>query len=107
MKAIEVYIKTEERLQPPPDGSYADYDAHPCLQKRNIRKMIPPDVERALKILDTAAAQKNMTLKIYDVATFTGKLKASFKGIKTTPFTIIGAQRIEGVADLSNIVNIP
>jgi hypothetical protein len=107
MQAIEVYIKTEERLQPPPSGSYADYDAHPCLQKYNVRRMIPPDFERALKNLETAATQRKITLKIYDVTTLTGKLKAFVRGVKTTPFTIVGAQRIEGLADLSKLVSVP
>lgn len=107
MKVIEVYIKTEERLQPPPGGSYADYDAHPCWQKHNIRRIIPSDIERALKVLEAAATQKNMTLKIYDITTITGKLKAFIRGIKTTPFTIIDSHRIEGIADPDKFVNVP
>ncbi|MEM2912281.1 MAG: hypothetical protein QW146_07240 [Candidatus Bathyarchaeia archaeon] len=103
MKAIEVYIKTEKRIQPPPGGSYADYDAHPCLQKYNVRRLIVPEQERALKILEKAAEQKNIKLKIYDVATFFGKVKAFVKGVKTTPCTVVGAQRIEGIADLDKL----
>jgi len=106
MKAIEVYIKTEERLQPPPGGSYADYDAHPCWQKHNIRRIITPDHERALKNLKAETEQKNIALKIYDVTTFSGKFKAFIRGIRTTPFTIIGTNRIEGIADPDKLVNI-
>ncbi|MEM4704018.1 MAG: hypothetical protein QXJ02_03010 [Candidatus Bathyarchaeia archaeon] len=106
MKAVEIYIKTEERLQPPPGGSYADYDAHPCWQKHNIQRIIPPDQEKALKILKAAAEQKNITLKIYDVKTFSGKIKAFIHGIRTTPFTIIGTKRIEGIANLDALEKI-
>jgi hypothetical protein len=107
MKAIEIYIKTEERLQPPSGGTYADYDAHPCLQKYNIQRIVPPDVERALQALEATATLKKIPLKIYDLTTFTGKLKAFSRGIKSTPFTIIGSQRIEGIADPSKLVNFP
>jgi len=107
MKTVEVYIKTEEKLQPPPGGSYKDYNAHPCWQKHNIKKIVPSDIERALNILKKAAIHKNITLKIYDVTTLSGKLRAFFRGVRTTPFTIIGSKRIEGIADPKELENTP
>jgi len=96
MKTIELYVKCEEQLKPPPDGSYADYAYHPCQAKYNITKILSPTESKALEMLETVAKEKGVKLKVYDVTTFRGKLKAFSRRIKNTPCIVIGARKVGG-----------
>jgi hypothetical protein len=105
-RTVEVYVKSEKKLDPPPGGSYADYDAHPCLQKRYIRNILPPDLEKAIKALGVSAQEKGLTLKIYDISTTVGRLRARVKGIKTTPVTIASGRKIGGIPTIEELSEI-
>ncbi|MGD0978462.1 MAG: hypothetical protein ABR962_04900 [Candidatus Bathyarchaeia archaeon] len=102
-RTVEVYVRSEETLDPPPGGNYADYDAHPCLEKYYLRKTLPPDLEQAIKALAAAAQEKGLTLKIYDVSTTVGRLRARVKGIKTTPVTIASGRKIDGIPTIEEL----
>jgi hypothetical protein len=102
-KTVEVYVRREEKLDPPPGGSYADYDAHPCLEKYYMRKTLPPDLEQAIKALAVAAKEKGLCLKIYDVSTTVGRLRARVKGIKTTPVLVANGRKIGGIPTIEEL----
>jgi hypothetical protein len=105
-RTVEVYARSEETLDPPPGGSYADYDVHPCLEKYYLRKTLPPDLEQAIRALAVAAKEKGLSLKIYDVSTRVSRLWARAKGINTTPVTIARGRKIGGIPTMEELLKV-
>jgi len=66
------------------------------LQFRNTRKLPEADQE-AFRIISEVAKEKGWKVKVYNVSTFSGKLKASLKKVNDTPTIIVDKHRIEGV----------
>ncbi len=97
MEMIELYVKSEERLKSRPDRDYSIYAEHPCQVKYNITKTLSSADLEALEMLKLIAEEKGLTLRVYDLSNFKGKLKAFTRGINKTPVTVIGAKRIYGI----------
>lgn len=66
------------------------------LQFRKIRRLPEAD-EEALDVVLEVAKEKGWEVKVYNVDTFRGRLKARLKGINETPTVIVGKHRIKGV----------
>ncbi|MBS7632620.1 hypothetical protein KEJ15_03220 [Candidatus Bathyarchaeota archaeon] len=97
MRTIEVYIRSEEKLKPFADGDYSVYDVHPCWAKYSVEKHLSPTDREALDTLMTVAKEKDLCIRVYDVATRRGRLIAALKGIRKVPAMIIGKRKIEGI----------
>jgi hypothetical protein len=96
---IEVYIRKEEvPTRPVVIRPIAD---HPCsdIQAKTNKVMIESD-RHILEIVDDVARMKELEVKVFDVSTFKGKLRAGLKGVHRTPAILIGNEQIEG--DLSS-----
>lgn len=98
---IGVYVKTEEVLtsqaiigRPISDGVTTHY----CTMKETAtkEKMMPEADRLALEVVKEFADSEGLSLEVWDVSTFRGKLKARLMGIKATPVIVIGHARIEG-----------
>jgi hypothetical protein len=98
---IEVYVRNEEVVtgqtiigRPMSDGLTTHY----CTAKEALKtERVMPEADRlTLAVVYDFANAKELKVEVHDVTTFKGKLKASLKGIKTTPTIIIGKLRIEG-----------
>jgi len=100
MKTLELYIKSEEELKAPSDGNFAIFAEHPCQTKYNIISSLPENDKKALELLTTFAKENELNLKVYDISTLKGKLKATIKSVKTTPTIIIGTHKIYGLPNL-------
>jgi len=93
---IEVYVRNEEVsvqtvfVRGPVD--------HPCLDKKTLEtKRVMPETDRlALDVVNEFAKEKGLQVRVCDVSTVTGRLKARFKGVNKTPVVVIGKDRIEG-----------
>lgn len=97
-KVIEVFIRSKEVLtQHAHTGR--PIAGHACTMKEGYRSQkIMSETERAaLKIAEAVAEEAGTGLRIYDVGSFVGKMKASVKGIKSTPMIIVGKRKIEGI----------
>jgi hypothetical protein len=97
MKVIEVYVRSEEKLKGTADGDYSIYAEHPCDAKYNIIKTLCSSDKQALEILCDVAKEKSSAVKVYDVSTSWGKLKAFTKRIKIVPAIAIGSLKINGI----------
>jgi hypothetical protein len=104
-RVIEVYVKSEETLERP-TGDYSIYDEHPCQMKHDVMKILRPDDKRALEILHDVAKEKKSTVKVYDLLTSWGRLKAFARGIKTAPTVVIGSSKIEHMPDREELLKI-
>jgi hypothetical protein len=109
-KVIEFYIRTEKL----PVGTKTVYElivpGHECTRKAvtdAIVEYVLPEVENAtLKLLEELCSEGGVRLKIYDVRTFGGRVRARFKGVNKTPTIIFGENRIEGIAEREKIVSL-
>lgn len=106
MKAIELYVRSEKKLKPPRDGSYSDYDAHPCQAKFNLVNELTPAEKGMISALLEVAEKKKLALRVYDMATWKGKLMAAMKGIKAAPTIVVGERRIEGFPSKTSLLEI-
>jgi len=97
IEKIEVYVRNEEVVT----GQAVigrPLAGHWCTAKETLKtQKVMPEADRlALEMAEEFAREKGLHLEVYDTSSFKGKLKASLKGVKTTPTIIIGNQKIEG-----------
>jgi hypothetical protein len=99
---IEVYVRKRKQIvrqyvTPPVwDG----YQHHACMSKQVTEYedvLLDPDKE-ALRIVDQLATEAGLSFKVYDVATFSGKVRAKSKGIAKTPALILNGEKIEAIS---------
>jgi len=94
---IEVYIRNEEVVTG--EAVYGKVVAeHGCPVLRGVKteKVMPEADRTALDVVNRFADDKGLQVEICSLGTFTGRLKARQKGVKTTPTIVIGKFRIEG-----------
>ncbi len=100
MKTVELYVRGEEELKAPSDGNFAIFAEHPCQTKYNIIKSLPQNDKKALELLKLFSKENRLSLKVYDISTLRGKLKAAIKGVRITPTIIIDNHKINGFPDI-------
>jgi len=97
-KVMEVYVKKEEVLT---QSAYIGRPVgdHWCTFKETYKseKVMSEADKEALKVAEKVARDTGIRLKVYDISSFKGKMKASLKGVKKTPTIILGKERIESV----------
>lgn len=107
IRKIEVYIKNEEV------ATGAAYIGRPiadhwCTFKETLKteKVILEADKRALEIVNEIVKEKGLKVKVCNVSSFRGKLKAKSKGITKTPCIIVGEKKIEGIPEREQILNL-
>lgn len=103
-KAVEIYVRYElvsntykERgCEHTATGQVDIHRPTSRLQFKSVRKLREAD-KKALDVVLGVAKEKEWKVKVCNLSTFTGKVKATFKGVKTTPTIIIGKHRITGI----------
>jgi len=100
-KTIEVYIKNKEvvtstRLEGRP--LTAGGEVHYCSVKEfsKTEKVISEEDGAALKLVKEFTSENNFKLRIIDVSSSRGKLRARLKGVRTTPTIIVGSRHLIG-----------
>lgn len=99
---IEVYVRKRKQIvrqyvTPPVwDG----YQHHACMSKQvtEYEDVLLDADKEALRIVDQLATEAGLSFKVYDVATFSGKLRARSKGIVKTPALILNGEKIEAIS---------
>ena len=99
---IEVYVRKRRQIArqyvTPPvwDG----YQHHACMSKQvtEFEEVLPDADTQALRIVDQLATEFAVSFKVYNVATFAGKLRAKAGGIARTPTVILNGEKIEDIS---------
>jgi hypothetical protein len=99
---IEFYVRKRKQIvrqyvTPPVwDG----YQHHACMSKQvtEYEDVLPDADKQALKIVDQLATEGGLSFKVYDVATFAGKLRAKSRGVTKTPAVILNGEKIEDIS---------
>lgn len=81
---------------------------HWCTLKEGLKKekIMPEDDKKTLEIVQELAKENGMHISIHNVSSFRGRLKARRSGVKNTPTTVIGKQKIEGVPAREQILSL-
>lgn len=99
-RVIEVFVRNTEV----PVGTFQTYEfstpGHPCTRKPITalisESVLPENHKQAIKIAERAAKGKKMELKIHNVSTRIGKVKAFLRGVRETPTIIVENRKISG-----------
>lgn len=98
MRIIEVYVINKEVItQKSLEGR--PVQGHYCTVREisKTEKIISEEDEKALQFVETLVTGKDFRIRIFDVASFKGKIRARLKGVKITPTIIVGDRRVVGV----------
>jgi hypothetical protein len=105
-KTVEVYIMNKEVMTHAggdvstlAGAVFAHIRTHDCSMKETpeSQKIISEEDKAALKVVEELAAENSLRLRIIDIASLKGNLRARLKGIKATPTIIVGNNRLIGV----------
>ena len=101
---IEVYIRNEEVVTGQAVIGRPIGD-HWCTAKDTLKtqKVILEADRIALEVAREFAKENGLNVKVYDVSSFKGKIKADMRGVKITPTIIFGSQKIEGEQKLETL----
>lgn len=99
-RVIEVFVSNTEVAV----GAFQTYEfstpGHPCTRKPItapiLESILPETHKQIVKIAERAAKERGMQLKVHNMSTKMGKVKALLKGVKETPTIIIGDHKITG-----------
>ena len=98
---IEVFVKKKKSVSrqyvtPPVSDGYVH---HGCMSKQvtEYDEALPEADKIVLEIANQFASERDIQVKVHDVSTFTGKLRAMLKRVRKTPTVIIGNEKIDDV----------
>lgn len=101
---IQVFVNDEKV----PVRNFQTYEfttaGHECTRKPitvPIFESVLPEIHKqVIKIAERVAAEKGMKLKIFNLSSRMGKVKAVLKGVRETPTIIVGNHKIsEGITE--------
>ncbi|MFX1486973.1 MAG: thioredoxin family protein [Promethearchaeota archaeon] len=106
MTKIEVFVKEKEVAT---GKIYVGRTVreHACTFREGVKKekIIPEDDKRTLEIVQKLAKENGLRVKIYNVSSFGGRLRARRRGVRNTPTITVGEQKIEGVPTREQILS--
>ncbi|MFX0069078.1 MAG: DsbA family protein [Promethearchaeota archaeon] len=107
MTRIEVFIK-EKEIATGKVYVGSPVREHWCTFKEGVRKekIMPEDDKKALEIVQKLAKENGLDIKVHNVSSFRGRLKARRSGVNNTPTIIIGKQKIEGMPTKEQILDL-
>ena len=106
VKVVEVYVKNKVIIYQEPRTTpecktcaTGEVDLFRSTSKMKFREVneLTEDDQKALKMVYEVAKEKGWKVKVFNVSTVSGKLRAAIKGVKFTPTIVIGKQKIEGI----------
>ncbi len=110
-KSIDLYVRPKKKMITIPESETPSY-CHTYKYKwpQEIRKSTTKHLSEAekatIKFLEDFSEEKNILLSIHTIITHRDALRARLKGIKETPVTVIGNQKIIGIPTLDEIEKI-
>jgi hypothetical protein len=116
MQEVELYVKTERKFSPETHeaagvcehtitGQVDMYRPHCMIGLKKTKALTGADIS-ALQIVQDVADKKMWKVKVYDISSFSGKMKARMNEIRTTPTLLINNFRIEGVPERDRLLSL-
>lgn len=109
-KVIEVYVRNMEVPTGVEHGYYLASPGHECtktpITAAVMEKVLPEADKKALEISLVVAEERRLKVKVYNISTLRGKLRAQLKGIYKTPTVIIENYRIEDVIAKDRLLSV-
>jgi hypothetical protein len=109
-KVIEVYVKNRKELTISEcrvlvdEGHAACAGSAPGITCKE--ESVLSDIDKqVIKTAKAIAKEKGMKVKVYNLSTTLGKLKARFKGVEKSPTILVGDKRIDGEIDRDSVLN--
>jgi len=98
-KAIEVYLKNTFVPVGVEEVFVLMCPGHECTRNpatfAKLERILAEPDRKALEIVTTIADEKRLNVRVYNVSTLKGKIRARLKGVQTTPTIIIDSHRVE------------
>jgi len=98
-KVIEVYVKNMTAVVGTEQAFYTVCPGHECTRTpatfAKTEKVLPEADKSALSLSLALAEENKFNVKVHNLSTWRGKLRARLKGVEKTPTIIIGNHRIE------------
>ena len=107
MAKIEVFVK-EKEITTGKVYVGSPVREHWCTFKEGVKKekIMPEDDKKTLEIVQKLAKENGVHVKVHNISSFGGRLKARRRGVKNTPTIIIGKQKIEGMPSKKQILDL-
>jgi len=116
MRKVELYVRSEKQLSPTTHqesgtcehtatGQVEVFRPHGKLKFEQTKTLRESD-KRALEIVGAIAKEKGWRVEVVDLSSYMGKMKASLKGVRSTPVMFIGGQKIEGVPTREQLLSL-
>ena len=109
-KVIEIYVRNEAVPVGLEQGYYLKSPGHECTKTpvtRVVTEKVLPEVDKlALNVTEEVAKETGVELRVYDITSFKGKIKARFKGVRRTPTIIIDKNKIEGQPEKEQLISL-
>ena len=109
VKVIEVFVKNRKVLTE--SSCYVRAESgHPCAGATpgityETESVLPEAERQALDTVKAIANEKGFDVKVYNLSTTMGKLRARLKSVEKTPTVIIDDKRIDGIIKKDAILN--
>lgn len=107
MAKIELFVK-EKEITTGKVYIGSPVREHWCTFKEGVKKekIMPEDDKKTLEIVQKLARENGVHVKVHNISSFGGRLKARRRGVKNTPTIIIGKQKIEGMPSKKQILDL-
>jgi len=109
-KVIEVYVKNSEVPVGIEHGYYLISPGHECTRTpvtaAVMEKVLPEADRNVLELLQVIAQQKQLKVRVYNISTLRGKLRAQLRGVKKTPTIIFRDHRIDDAITKEKLLSV-
>ena len=109
-KVIEVYVKNMQVPVGTESGYYLVSPGHECTKTPltvAVMESVLPEADRnALNLSLAVAKEKSLKVKVHNLSTLRGKLKAQLNGVQKTPTIIIESHRIEDAITKEKLLSV-
>jgi hypothetical protein len=99
-RTIQVFVKNKEVISGHFETVEFSSPGHPCTAKPItapiLESVLPETHKEVIEIAEKVAKERQMKVKVCDLSSKMGKLKALFKGVRETPTIVIENHKISG-----------
>jgi len=95
VREIEVFVKSQEVLSPiEVDVEHSCYHGTAREIGCKVERRLPKFDKHVLNTVRVVAEEKGLKVKVYNISTLSGRLRARLKGVQKTPTIFVNNKRI-------------